>query len=78
MIILNIKNGFLPHCFSWDSKVILHYASDSKKTDSKFIIKLVKEAFIKFNLKNAKKSIKILLTDRGSEIKENSYLGFKI
>lgn len=50
------------------SKAILHYASVSEKADSKFITKLFEEAFLKFNLNNAKKPINIL-TDGGSENK---------
>ncbi|QTE21239.1 hypothetical protein [Polaribacter cellanae] len=50
------------------SKVILHYGSVSEKADSKFITKLFKEAFLKFNLNNVKEPINIL-TDGGSENK---------
>jgi len=50
------------------SKAILHYGSVSEKADSKFITKLFKETFLKFNLNDVKKPIHIL-TDGGSENK---------
>lgn len=50
------------------SKAILHWASVSKKADSRFITNLFKEAFEKYDLNNTKEPINIL-TDGGPENK---------
>ncbi len=50
------------------SKAILHYASVSEKADSRFITKLFKETFEKYDLNKAVKPIHIL-TDGGPENK---------
>ncbi len=50
------------------SKAILHWASVSEKADSRFITKLFKETFNKYDLNNVKRPINIL-TDGGPENK---------
>lgn len=69
-LVPTLEDGMQKVAFVKDnfSKAILHYESVSEKADSKFITKLFEEAFLKFNLNNAKKPINIL-TDGGSENK---------
>ena len=69
-LVPTVENGMQKVAFIKDnfSKAILHYASVSKKADSKFITKLFKETFDKYHLKNVTRPINIL-TDGGSENK---------
>ncbi|WP_299101952.1 hypothetical protein [uncultured Winogradskyella sp.] len=69
-LVPTLEDGMQKVAFVKDnfSKAILHYASVSKKADSKFITKLFKEAFEKYDLCNTNKPINIL-TDGGSENK---------
>ena len=69
-LVPTLEDGMQKVAFVKDnfSKAILHYASVSEKADSKFITKLFKEAYVKFNLNKAEKPINIL-TDGGSENK---------